>query len=504
MLSLQTIVAAVFSLFIKPFFLLVFVVILSKWFGRRSAVHQHLFLLFGFVALALMMAALVLLPSLEFAVLPADLALSSKVIPLPAYWLLILVGAWMLVAVWIVLYLVLGIFELYRLARNSHPQNSCEDEKLIASLSVSLGVSKSVQVLYSERVSSPFVWGWRSPLIMMPLDSKPWDERIKRYVYMHELTHVSRNDWLSMIFVRLCCAVFWFLPPAWWAARCLYHAAEIACDESVYRLGEDETECAQSLLSLARYDQGSLSEPGLGVSATSPVFQRVQALLDRQRERTQTAAEGWSPGLLLVFFLLLPYAALQLTTHELAEKWFARVWLALAIEQRLQPQAKIQPRVISLADLHSRKQELLSISRVPDKMEHLILVEPRSVLDFGSVNSQPVLQGYPQIQHSQVSVQGFIPQKVVTPIYPASARRRGIEGRVEIVFSIDTNGRVRAPAIVDAQPSGVFEVSVLQAVKKFKFQPQLVNGEAVIVENVTETFVFVIEPSGREHRRRPD
>ncbi|MEW6076196.1 MAG: TonB family protein [Thermodesulfobacteriota bacterium] len=78
------------------------------------------------------------------------------------------------------------------------------------------------------------------------------------------------------------------------------------------------------------------------------------------------------------------------------------------------------------------------------------------------------------------------------PLYPLGARRASIEGWVEIEFLVDTGGRVEDIRIIKAQPPGVFEESVRQAVAGWRFQPGTVQGDPVRTL-VTTTVRFDLE-----------
>src|SRR5262245_40787914 len=57
------------------------------------------------------------------------------------------------------------------------------------------------------------------------------------------------------------------------------------------------------------------------------------------------------------------------------------------------------------------------------------------------------------------------------PKYPHAAFRKGVEGSVLLEFSVDADGHVMAPRVVDATPSGVFERAALDAVSKWSYEP---------------------------------
>ena len=94
---------------------------------------------------------------------------------------------------------------------------------------------------------------------------------------------------------------------------------------------------------------------------------------------------------------------------------------------------------------------------------------------------------------TETLVEPFTRERIVKPSYPRQALRRGIEGEVIVQFDIDSSGHVVDPQVINAIPSNIFNNNVLKAIRKFLFSPQRVNGEAVGVQGVQETFTFVIE-----------
>jgi TonB family protein len=77
--------------------------------------------------------------------------------------------------------------------------------------------------------------------------------------------------------------------------------------------------------------------------------------------------------------------------------------------------------------------------------------------------------------------------------YPQRAIRRNIEGFVTVKFTVTKTGDVDNIQIVQAEPAGMFEESVMVAVKKYKFQPRIVNGEPVDTKDVEKKLVFKLE-----------
>lgn len=69
-----------------------------------------------------------------------------------------------------------------------------------------------------------------------------------------------------------------------------------------------------------------------------------------------------------------------------------------------------------------------------------------------------------------------LPLVRVEPQYPQQARQRKLEGWVQVRFTISSAGSVKDAAVVKSSNS-VFERSALQAVSKWKYQPQMQEGK---------------------------
>jgi protein TonB len=72
-----------------------------------------------------------------------------------------------------------------------------------------------------------------------------------------------------------------------------------------------------------------------------------------------------------------------------------------------------------------------------------------------------------------------VPLVRVDPQYPPKARQRRIEGWVEIEFTIGPAGTVENPKVIGAYPPTVFEQAALRAVRRWRYNPKVVDGVAV-------------------------
>lgn len=86
----------------------------------------------------------------------------------------------------------------------------------------------------------------------------------------------------------------------------------------------------------------------------------------------------------------------------------------------------------------------------------------------------------------------YLPIVRVAPVYPARALSRGIEGYVDMMFTVTTTGTVKDPVVVFST-SSLFDRAAIRAVLKFKYKPRVVDGVPVEVPGVKTRISFQIE-----------
>jgi hypothetical protein len=95
-------------------------------------------------------------------------------------------------------------------------------------------------------------WGTLAPKVLLPAEAGAWSAERRRLVLLHELAHVARRDSFSRSAASLACALYWFHPGVWLAARQLRLEQEYAADDRVLNAGAAAQSYARSLLDLAR------------------------------------------------------------------------------------------------------------------------------------------------------------------------------------------------------------------------------------------------------------
>jgi protein TonB len=86
-----------------------------------------------------------------------------------------------------------------------------------------------------------------------------------------------------------------------------------------------------------------------------------------------------------------------------------------------------------------------------------------------------------------------VPVVRIPPDYPRVAAQRGIEGFVVVRLWIGTRGEVSRAEIAQARPRGVFERAALKAVRRWRYRPAEVDGQAVGRGPLEVLFDFKLE-----------
>jgi hypothetical protein len=193
--------------------------------------------------------------------------------------------AWLFGFATVVAWMIVGRIGLRRLARSATPLDSPEWRRLADDERARAGVDAAVAVLSTSHVSTPLAWGTRTPTILLPAESRNWPLEHRAVVRRHELAHIARGDALTQMLAGIACAVYWFHPLVWVAARRLRAEQERACDERVLSSGTPATEYAAHLLEVARSARalGAHGLVSLAMARPSQLEGRLLAVLNQSR-----------------------------------------------------------------------------------------------------------------------------------------------------------------------------------------------------------------------------
>ncbi len=234
---------------------------------------------------------------------------------------LLIPGIYLLVVLGLLGRIAAGRVGVRRLARRAERVTDEGWTALARDLAWTLDVGRPVTLLRGGRATMPMTWGVRRPTILLPAEADHWPKERRRVVLLHELAHVGRYDCLTQTLASVACALYWFHPGAWHAARRLRVERELACDDRVLAAGTRAREYAAHLLEVARAFRAPALAGAAAVSMARPsqLEGRLLAVLDGVRDRhgvTRRTA-GWAAAAAVA--LVLPLAAMRPGSARAAE-----------------------------------------------------------------------------------------------------------------------------------------------------------------------------------------
>lgn len=220
----------------------------------------------------------------------------------------IALSVWGLGTVLFLASLGIGFWKLSSIRRSALPWR--EVEGMLRNLAGSANIHRRIDVLLHDELRVPVTCGLVRPAILLPADARTWSELDLRRVFVHELEHVKRFDWLTHLSTRAVCAFYWFHPLVWVAWRQIALEAERACDDAVVVQAERE-DYADQLVILAKRLSNAMAPPILSMANRSDLSRRVSAILDHNQSRGRTGALFTAAGLIIAFAVALGIAPVR-------------------------------------------------------------------------------------------------------------------------------------------------------------------------------------------------
>ncbi|MDO8907802.1 MAG: M56 family metallopeptidase [Pseudohongiella sp.] len=360
---------------------------------------------------------------LEITVTPASVATESGTSNYA--WLLIL---YFIPTLWLLAKMVVAVVHLRRIQHQSEPVANLTTLCLLSGLAAQLNISRSVVMARSHRIDSPISFGLIKPHIILPAQSDYWSASVMTDVLLHELSHIKRLDWITMMLAWIVAAFYWINPLVWYAIKRLGDEAENSCDTAVLLAGRSDTDYAESLLSVAQacvrptQSQHAVKLPVQMMQDSGTLKTRIHRILEDNTMNTSGNKSSNHVIKSMAIMLLISAATL------------------FGIGSAHLVSAQIPNPAQSTAD---------------DEMIPLHHVEPV----------------YPT-RAAQRKIGGWV--KVSFTVTAA--------GTVD-TESID---------VVDSEPRGMFENSARRAASEFSFTPRIRNGAPVDVPNVQYMFRYSV------------
>ena len=211
----------------------------------------------------------------------------------------LLIAIWGAVVTLLVAWLAWSALAVRRIVRNAHPLDTQDWMTPLWEIADRLELEEPPRLLGSNDAKMPFACGFLKPTIVLPSDCETWSLDRRRAVLLHELAHVKRRDLVGHTLGRLTCAVYWFHPLVWTAAKQLRSESERACDDLALSCGAKASEYAEHLLDIVTSVKGDATPAVAMAMARRKEFEgRMLAILDPDL-RHSTPNRRQSAGLIV-------------------------------------------------------------------------------------------------------------------------------------------------------------------------------------------------------------
>jgi beta-lactamase regulating signal transducer with metallopeptidase domain/HEAT repeat protein len=299
----------------KATFILVAALGITIAMQRGSAGARHLVWLGTLAALLLVPAVIAWAPPLRIAILPPETvpalkqqsALPPQAAPAPVIQNLDqsqqtdlvspppatgsffsrLSGLSLALTIWAAMALVLagwlayGAYAVRRIVRSANPLDTHDWLTPLYEVADRLELEEPPRLLRSPDARMPFACGFANPTIVLPSDCDLWSADRRRAVLLHELAHVKRHDLVGHTLGRIACAIYWFHPLVWTAARQLRNESERACDDLALSCGARASDYAEHLLDIVTsVRRDSTPAVALAMARRKEFEGRMLAILD--------------------------------------------------------------------------------------------------------------------------------------------------------------------------------------------------------------------------------
>ncbi len=200
---------------------------------------------------------------------------------------------WLAGAVLVLVRFLLGIIYLYQQTSNGR----------------GIETESRVEICLAP-VSTPLVWGWLHPVILLPLNSIEWPEERRRMAILHEQAHIERRDHWNLLLPLAAQSLYWFHPLTWWLSAKFYEQQELACDDCVLGSGVSPARYAEFLLELSQQNSSRLLFNCAMVGKSQTLRGRIMNILNfksgQRLSSSKRTALFLAPALLMAAVAFLP------------------------------------------------------------------------------------------------------------------------------------------------------------------------------------------------------
>ena len=222
---------------------------------------------------------------------------------------------WASIASLLLLSLAVGTTRVMSWVARSEAVTSDRHLALLSQISEAIGC-REPRLRLSAHSRVPLLWGYFRPTLLLPTAAREWTNERLRVVLTHELAHLERCDWLTLLFGRIAVSLYWFHPLAWYLESQARRDCEEACDDRVLSMGTRASDYASHLLELAQGLRQEAPRPAVALVRPSQVEQRLRAILHPTQPRRSPTRRFALLATLVLLLVVVPLASVRLEAWD--------------------------------------------------------------------------------------------------------------------------------------------------------------------------------------------
>ncbi len=147
-------------------------------------------------------------------------------------------------------------------------------------------------------------------------------------------------------------------------------------------------------------------------------------------------------------------------------------------------------------EVATKRDEKVQRERPPPTPETPRMAFANSGIDNNVATLAPVVDARSAMSRMTLSAgsdRDVIPLVRINPDYPPRALSRGLEGWVEVQFTITATGTVKDAIVVNSDPKNIFDDAALKAIARWRYNPKVEGGVAIERVGMRTRITFQLE-----------
>lgn len=193
---------------------------------------------------------------------------------------------WFLGFSFFILRIIKGIWLSNKFKTNQVNQVSQKWQNIINTIGQKFGLHRSIKVIFSPIINSPFVFGLFKLVILFPIRAVTHlsDKEIEA-ILIHELAHILRHDYLVNLFQVFMESLFFYHPAIWWLSAKIRIQREIICDEIASEYIHEKRFYIDTLVKLEEYRHSSSRLMIAAKNDNNQLLFRIKYLLNKKNSK---------------------------------------------------------------------------------------------------------------------------------------------------------------------------------------------------------------------------